>query len=155
MIGTTTGFKVKPTSSPTLLLTFLSTENGNEDIDSIAEIVNKRNRSMVPEVDSLEFSCAYGDKSISKLVLRKVSQIRKRDDTIVTGHVDVYTTKDCQKQNLQLPDDPSELYRISIDKEASIHEDFLPLRDVHMLTFCFQLINMCSNFCQEFSSSKA
>nr|GFB06261.1 protein NRT1/ PTR FAMILY 4.5-like [Tanacetum cinerariifolium] len=51
-----------------------------------------------------------------------------------------------RNKNLQLHWDPSELYRISIDKEASTHEDFfLPIRDVHMLT-------LCSNFCQEFSN---
>nr|GFB56203.1 NADH-ubiquinone reductase complex 1 MLRQ subunit [Tanacetum cinerariifolium] len=51
--------------------------------------VNKRNMSMVPKVDSPELSHAYGDKSISKSVLRKVAQIRKRDDTVATDHVDV------------------------------------------------------------------
>ncbi|GKB95207.1 hypothetical protein Tco_0981344, partial [Tanacetum coccineum] len=64
--------------------------------------VNKRNGSMVPEVDSLELSHAYGDKSIYKSVLRKVAQIRKRDDTVATDHVDVYTTEGDESINLKL-----------------------------------------------------
>ncbi|GJZ65732.1 hypothetical protein Tco_0622428, partial [Tanacetum coccineum] len=48
---------------------------------------------MVPEVDSPELSHAYANKFISISVLRKVAHIHKRDDTVATDHVNVYTTK--------------------------------------------------------------
>nr|GEV50129.1 nucleosome assembly protein 1;4-like [Tanacetum cinerariifolium] len=48
---------------------------------------------MVPQVDSPELSHAYADKFISISVLRKVAHIHKRDDTVATDHVNVYTTK--------------------------------------------------------------
>nr|GEV89722.1 hypothetical protein [Tanacetum cinerariifolium] len=56
---------------------------------------------MVPEVDSPDLSHAYGDKSISKSVLRKVAQILKCDDTVATDHVDVYTTESDESINLK------------------------------------------------------
>ncbi|GKD22990.1 hypothetical protein Tco_1224693, partial [Tanacetum coccineum] len=46
---------------------------------------------MVPQVDSPELSHAYADKFISISVLRKVAHIHKRDDTVATDHVNVYT----------------------------------------------------------------
>ena len=55
--------------------------------------VNKSNRSMVPEVDSPELSHAYGDKFISKSVIRKVAHSQKRDDTVATNRGDIYTTE--------------------------------------------------------------
>ncbi|GKB89264.1 hypothetical protein Tco_0961536, partial [Tanacetum coccineum] len=63
--------------------------------------VNKSNRSMVPEVDSPELSHAYGDKFISKSVLRKVANIQKRDDTVNTDRGDVYTTEGDESINLK------------------------------------------------------
>ncbi|KAL4563398.1 hypothetical protein LXL04_027439 [Taraxacum kok-saghyz] len=48
----------------------------------------------------------------------------------ITEIIQVYVAaiRNC---NLKLPEDPSELYEIAMDKEAGIHEEFLPHRDVY------------------------
>nr|KAJ0197687.1 hypothetical protein LSAT_V11C700352980 [Lactuca sativa] len=48
----------------------------------------------------------------------------------ITEIIQVYVAA-IRNSNLQLPEDPSELYEIPMDKEAGLHEEFLPHRDVY------------------------
>ncbi|KAL4563401.1 hypothetical protein LXL04_027442 [Taraxacum kok-saghyz] len=48
----------------------------------------------------------------------------------ITEIIQVYVAA-IRKSNLKLPNDPSKLYEIPMDKEAGLHEEFLPHRDVH------------------------
>nr|XP_043621394.1 protein NRT1/ PTR FAMILY 4.6-like [Erigeron canadensis] len=48
----------------------------------------------------------------------------------ITDIIQVYVAA-IRNRNLQLPKDPSELHEIPLDKEAAIHQEFLPHRDVH------------------------
>ncbi|KAI3495389.1 hypothetical protein L1887_37726 [Cichorium endivia] len=48
----------------------------------------------------------------------------------ITEIIQVYVAA-IRNSNLQLPEDPSELHEIPMDKEAALHEEFLPHRDVY------------------------
>ncbi|GJY64274.1 NRT1/ PTR family protein 4.5 [Tanacetum coccineum] len=53
-----------------------------------------------------------------------------KGSSAITEILQVYVAA-IRNRNLQLPVDPSELHEISMDKEAAVHEEFLPHRDVH------------------------
>ncbi|PWA98249.1 proton-dependent oligopeptide transporter family [Artemisia annua] len=53
-----------------------------------------------------------------------------KGSSAITEILQVYVAA-IRNRNLQLPEDPSELHEIPMDKEAAIHEEFLPHRDVN------------------------
>ncbi|KAI3717213.1 hypothetical protein L1987_68683 [Smallanthus sonchifolius] len=54
----------------------------------------------------------------------------------ITEIIQVYVAA-IRNRNLQLPEDPSELHEIPMDKENALHQEFLPHRDVYRFTFCY------------------
>ncbi|KAD7117857.1 hypothetical protein E3N88_05125 [Mikania micrantha] len=55
----------------------------------------------------------------------------------ITEIIQVYVAS-IRNRQLQLPEDPSELHEIPMDKEAAFHQEFLPHRDVYsfIMTLC-------------------